>query len=236
MQRAGDAKRGIERAQPLLAWDRHRPFAAHQPEGATARCTDPCPLAHRCEYSALHYLDRHKNWLRHVFDRADEATDAEKRAWLAESPWGRCVWQCDNTTVDHQTVGLRFGSGLTASLTMTAFDAGRTLQIFGTRARLRGGDSIHRHSGAHILVEDQHGHALERFNVDTQGGHGGADPALVRALYDEMTAATPADMRTSIQQSIESHLAGFAAEQARREATTIHLPTWRARLNAEAWL
>ncbi len=55
---------------------------------------------------------------------------------LAEGPYGRCVYECDNDVVDHQVVNLLYANGATASFTMTGLSeyADRRTTIFGTAA------------------------------------------------------------------------------------------------------
>lgn len=194
------------------------------PAGAPARCTEGCPVAETCAYNALHYLGRHRAWLGHVFDRAAEADASEIRSWLETSPWGRCVYRCDNDVVDQQIVSLEFENGRTASLTMTAFAQGRELEIYGTRGRLWGGDSCRRHTGADLIAEDFATGNLTRWNIPADGsGHGGADGGLVDALYREMTQGRAEDMTTSIQKSVHSHRVAFAAEEARESGRGVEL-------------
>jgi hypothetical protein len=54
-------------------------------------------------------------------------------------------------------------------------------------------------------------------------GHGGGDPALMAALYTEMTKPDAASMESSIQRSVQSHLMGFAAEVSRKTGRIIQL-------------
>ncbi|MDB6168775.1 MAG: oxidoreductase n-terminal [Verrucomicrobia bacterium] len=201
------------------------------PPGAPARCTDGCPVGDTCLYNALRYLGDRRNWLGLIYDRAGTASDAEIVDWLKVSPWGRCVYRCDNTAVDHQTVNMTFASGATGTFTMTAFSEGRDLAIFGTKARLLAGERVKRLAGCDIVIEDHTTHALERITIDfdQDGGHGGGDAGLVRMLYSEMSKPQAADMESSLQKSVESHLIGFAAEESRVTGRTVHLAEIRAR-------
>ena len=63
------------------------------------------------------------------------------------SPWGRCVWRCDNDAVDRQVLAMEFDGGVTGTFTMTAFESGRHLEVYGTRGVLKGGETYHQHFG-----------------------------------------------------------------------------------------
>jgi len=202
-------------------------FTPHQaPPGATLRCTDGCPQAGSCFYDAHRYLTDKRQWLAYVFDAAKTASDGDIRKWLAASPWGRCVYHCDNDAVDRQVVAMEFARGGTAVLNMTAFSSGRDLEIFGTRGVLRGGEALKSETGFDFVLQP-HGGTPERFRVDVpEGGyegHGGGDSGFVDALYHEMQSQSPDAMTTSLSTSVESHYIGFAAEDSRLSGRTINL-------------
>ena len=203
------------------------------PAGAPARCTDGCPVGETCLYNAHRYLGDRKNWLEIIYDRAKTATDAEIVGWLKTSPWGRCVYHCDNTAVDHQTVNMSFANGATGTFTMTAFSEGRDLAIFGTKARLLAGERVKRTAGCDIVIDDHATHTLQRITIDHEkdGWHGGGDAGLVRSLHAEFSKARAEDMESSLQRSVESHLMGFAAEESRVTGRTLNLAEIRARLS-----
>ncbi len=194
--------------------------SANAPEGAPARCTDGCPHAKDCPYDAHHYAGKYRSsWLSYVYDKAATASDEDILQWLSRSPWGRCVYHCDNTAVDRQVVAMEFARGGTATLTMTAFENGRHLEIFGTKGVLRGGEAVRAMTGADMIVRE-HGSEPEPIHLQTleggYDGHGGGDMGLVRALHEEMNTRNA--MTSSLAASVESHLIGFAAELARRTA------------------
>ncbi len=205
---------------------------ANKPEGAPARCTDGCPLGLDCPYNALHYLDSKRSWAGFVMDTTD-ASREEIRDWLTTSRWNRCVYQCDNNAVDHQVVSMRFDEEITATFTMTAFDSGRSIEIFGTRGRLLAGQSYKDVGAAEIQVIDHATHTVHPVEVDYSDGayasHGGGDSGLMAALYDEMMRPSPADMTSSIQTSVVSHAMGFAAEESRVTGATVDLNEFRLR-------
>lgn len=49
--------------------------------------------------------------------------------------------------------------------------------------------------------------------VDALSGHGGGDTGLITGLYDYLTDQNKTS--TSLAESVESHLMGFAAEESR---------------------
>jgi len=205
---------------------------AHAPAGAPFRCTDGCPVGESCPYNAMLYATRHRGWLQWVMDREAGASPEEIRAWLATSPWGRCVYRCDNDAVDHQVVAMEFENSVTATFTMTAFDSGRDLVICCTKGKLRAGESLKAQTGNDILVQTITGDSIAyqvSHCIGGYEGHGGGDAGLVDALHREF--AKPArQMRSGLFASVESHMMGFAAEQSRLTGQTVGLDDYRATL------
>jgi len=194
---------------------------SNAPEGATKRCTDGCPHAETCLYSSLRYTSDRERWLDMVYPNPDEERTTEKTIeWLKESQWGRCVYHCDNDVVDHQVVNMQFENGTTASLSMTAFDAGRTLEIYGTKASLRGGDAIKTQFDTDLVIRDHYDGELEKVTFpelenDGYEGHGGGDHGLMSEL--DKIISGDASESALIEHSIEGHLIGFTAEESRKQ-------------------
>ena len=197
---------------------------AHQPEGAADRCLDcPTQIEQSCPYSAkriyLGALDRGvTDWPLSVI--TNDPTSEGVMAALADGPYGRCVYACDNDVVDHQVVSMEFAGGLTASFTMTAFSTmrGRNTRIFGSHGEITTDSQV-------ITIDDFR--TGERRVVDTAvgaddgaaGGHGGGDGALVTAFTAALRAGDPSLVPTTAEDSLRSHLVVFAAERARRQGT-----------------
>jgi len=201
------------------------------PAGVPARCTDGCPVGETCAYNALRYTgDMRFPWLPMVFDRAQDASVEEVTAWLRTSPWGRCVYRCDNDAVDRQVLAMEFEGGVTGTFTMTAFATGRHVEICGTKGVLKGGESYRQHFGTHLILLPHEGEPV-RYTVQAEDGgyelHGGGDAGLVNALYDEMTKPPGAPLEAGIESTVHSHLIGFAAEEARLTGRVVDLATFR---------
>ena len=60
-------------------------------------------------------------------------------------------------------------------------------------------------------------------------GHWGGDRGLMDLLDQELRRSNPADMRSSLQRSVESHAIGFAAEESRVTGQTVRLDEFRQR-------
>jgi len=207
---------------------------AHALDGAPARCIDDCPHSETCRYNALHYLSTQRDWVQYVFDtegakvaEGAKATDDEMREWLKTSNWGRCVYHCDNDVPDHQTAQFLFKSGQTATFTVTAFDSGRNLEIYGTKGALKGGHSLRHQVGtdSDLMVMNHETGEKKVYTIDvTEGGydgHGGGDHGLVSHLYEEMSKENPVEVESSITQAVQSHIMGFAAEESRITGKTV---------------
>ncbi len=223
----------------IIRWIIDRPCAAvssfgalnhftleNAPEGAPERCMDGCPVGNTCNYNAERYLTDQSQWLPYVCDLDPATTSAEERAeWIHRSPWGRCVYRCDNTAVDHQTVNLEFEGKLTATFTMTAFTSGRTIEIYGTKARLYG--KLQTKPEIYVQPQDrrQPGYSVDPDDGREGGyaGHGGGDNGLIDALHNEMAKEDPAAMTSSLTASVESHRMAFAAETSRVSGQTVRL-------------
>lgn len=193
--------------------------AERAPAGAPLRCTDGCPVGDTCPYNALRYLDdKRAFWLESVFDRAQAASPEEIKEWLGSSPWGRCVYRCDNDAVDRQVLATEFEGGVTGTFTMTAFENGRHFEVYGTRGVLKGGETYRKHFGANLVLLPHEGE-ITRYSIQAVDGgyesHAGGDPGLVNAVYDEMTRPHGAPLQAGIESTVHSHLIAFAAEEAR---------------------
>ncbi|HEU5475752.1 MAG TPA: Gfo/Idh/MocA family oxidoreductase [Actinophytocola sp.] len=193
----------------------------HQPAGAADRCLD-CAVEPDCPYSATRlYLGvvrtGHTGWPVSVI--TDEPTEEGVLRALRDGPYGRCVYACDNDVVDHQVVAMEFAGGRTATFTMTGFTptSDRRTRIFGTRGSIDG-------DGEQLSVCDFVTGRTEELTVasagmDAAAGHGGGDDALMDAFTTAVATGDPAPILSGPAESLETHLAVFAAERARCSGT-----------------
>jgi len=201
-----------------------KPAAAGNALRCTASGTElDCAYEPQCPYSAKRfYLGRlhqgDNGWPLDVITSV--FTEEAVLEALRNGPYGRCVYECDNDVVDHQVVNLLYEDGVTASFTMTAFAevSDRKTQIFGTRGELRG-------DLAKIVHYDFLTGKTEV--VDTTppdsptGGHWDGDIAVLRSFVYAVATGDTSRILSGAEETLETHLTVFAAEQSRREGRTI---------------
>ena len=206
-----------------------RPEEKPAAAGDATRCLD-CAYETECPYSAKRfYLGRLKQgltgWPLNVI--TFDVTEPGVTEALRSGPYGRCVYECDNDVVDNQVVNIRFAGDKTASFTMTAFNqpGHRRTSIFGTRGEIYGdGQKIHLFD---FLTEETRVIDTTSSDASLAGGHGGGDYGLMEAFIRAVAANDPGGLLSGPDETLESHLMVFAAEQARRENRVVDLYTER---------
>ena len=201
------------------------------PKGAPARCADGgCPIADTCPYNCirLYYDDKENNWFRSAATRNIaqnvKPTDEEVMTALKTTDYGLCVFHANNDVVDHQVVNMEFEGGVTASLTMNAFNkGGRYIRIFGTKGELYANAS-----DTEITVytfEDKEIKKIPIMKTEESilGGHGGGDDGIIHELYEYMSGSYTGYCAADINISVKNHLIGFAAEKARHNDTVVSI-------------
>ncbi|MBL7840933.1 MAG: Gfo/Idh/MocA family oxidoreductase [Cyclobacteriaceae bacterium] len=181
------------------------------PAGSTERCTDGCAVEGSCPYSALDIYYRKRSW-NYVFDLPE---DKDKQAayvleQLKTTNYGRCVYRMDNDQPDHYVTNILFDDNVTASFSMEAFTSygGRRTRVMGSH-----GD----------IVGDMNSFTITNFKSgkteewkETTDGHGGGDWRLAGNWVQAVAQRNPALLTSTIDQSIESHVMGFMAEESRK--------------------
>ena len=192
------------------------------PEGAAMRCLDGCLAKETCPYDAekiyltnkdTGVLQGNTGWPADVL--CENPTEEKIREALKKGPYGRCVFHCDNDVVDNQIVNLQMENGAALTLTMSAFTSGggRTIKVMGTLGDLWGD------MDQNILRIPEYGKEPRVIDLAGQAedsdGHGGGDRGLVLAFLDYMQGLKKDGTISTLETSIESHLAALAAETSR---------------------
>jgi predicted dehydrogenase len=132
----------------------------------------------------------------------------------------KCVYHAGNDAIDNQVVNMLFEDGSTAHLTMSAFSQNcyRYIKVHGTKGEIYG-DAESGVLYLHIFGEEQQkiniADLVNDNNANLADGHGGGDYFLYKDFVDYITDNNESFTRTTIDESIESHLMGFKAEESR---------------------
>ena len=193
------------------------------PEGAPLRCSDGCPAAETCHYNAekLYACDspQSTDWMQKAAAKTPTPTKEDLEHAIRTNEYGKCVFQTDNNVVDHQVVNMEFEGGVTASLSMAAFNkGGRDIYVMGTDGTLHGRMkdpyftyfSFKTCETTKIEVEDA-AKTGEHFG----GGHGGGDQGIVQELYQYLSEDYTGFRAANIHTSVRNHMLCFAAEESR---------------------
>jgi len=208
--------------------------AENAPEGSTDRCST-CPIGEECHYNAYRaYLPVRGGWPATLLG-SDQSEEGIRNA-LETSPYGRCVYHCDNNVCDHQVTLIEFKNGVNASFVLSGFTnrMNRTLKIMCEQGEIRAEDE-----GSIIEVTKFNANAVEKtekriIRAELVGGaHGGGDVLLMEDFLAELENNSE-DSRTAIDRSIESHVMAFAAEEARVTGKVVDIDEVKERFMAKA--
>lgn len=195
------------------------------PADAPLYCMDGCQHRDDCPYYAPRfYLEHPKAEEDGLVYAVTSNTDPKNVLQaLEKGPYGRCVFHCDNTVVDHQSVNIEFENKVTVSFLMTAFtdQCTRRIRLMGTMGEIKGDME----AGV-IEVIDFVNKAVETIHLHTPTkGHSGSDTGMmkdfVRMIRGEKAGKTDASV------SVESHLMALAAEEARLSGRVIDFSEYK---------
>jgi predicted dehydrogenase len=193
------------------------------PENSSDRCLT-CTAAKDCRFDARKvYLPIVGQWPAGALT-ADQTREGIEKA-ITEGPYGRCVYRCDNDVCDNQVVLIEFENQVTVSFNLSGFTGriSRTIKVMCENGEIRGDDSKN-------IIEvtkfaSNPADPIEQRFIEiaaSQSGHGGGDSGLMEDFLQQLI--TPGDnSRSSVSQSVQSHMMAYAAEQSRVTGKVIDL-------------
>lgn len=194
------------------------------PEGSPEYCVQGCPHSASCPYNAvkLYVEDRENRWFRTTATKEYAPSDDDVLRAVTHTQYGKCVFKCDNTVVDHQTVNMLFDDDITVTFTMNAFNkGGRYIHIMGTEGEIHASLD----ASASVSLYDFQTKTTEEIPcTGTEGivsGHGGGDQGLLSTLYDYLLGRYEGCSIPTIAESFYNHVLVFAAEQSRLTNTVV---------------
>lgn len=191
------------------------------PENAPDRCLDGCPYRDECAFYAPKFYLEHPKAVDDglVFAVTQDNTPASILEALKKGPYGRCVFHCDNTVVDHQVVNLEFENEVNVSFVMSAFtnQCAREIRLMGTR-----GEIVGNMESGEITVCDFVSGDEEHIKLHTpKTGHSGSDTRMMKDFVQLVALDGVGSSRSNAEVSVESHLMALAAEESRVRGETI---------------
>lgn len=206
------------------------------PLGSSGRCLT-CKAAEGCRFDARKaYLPVRGGWPATVVSQ-DQTEEGILKA-LESSPYGRCVYRCDNDVCDHQVTIIEFKNGVKATFNLSGFTNRmcRTIKIMCENGEIRGDDGLNIIEVTHFasnMVDEYRQYVIHPSVIE--GGHGGGDVGLMEDFLDILEGGGE-DSRSSINKSVESHIMAYAAELGRVAGKVIDVDSLKQELkrNIEA--
>jgi predicted dehydrogenase len=193
----------------------------NKPAGTPHRCLDGCPIKDECPYYAPNiYIDGNPTWVAHLGLNSTNENDILES--LKTSPYGICVYDCDNNMCEQQDVILKFKNNVTASFIMSAFtqEITRTVKIMMEKGEIIGD----LHSNKVDVYNFLTGKKSTIHNVSSNTrGHGGGDEGLMKEFLTHLKDKEKYPLKTSIEEAVQSHKMALLAHKAMVDNIAIEL-------------
>lgn len=180
----------------------------YDPATMAHMCVD-CPQNESCAFSApkLYSSGKIKSV---VFDLSSVDKVREN---LGTSPYGRCVYHCDNNVVDHQSTAIQFDNGVTATFNLSAFSAkvNRSLKIMCQFGEIRAIEKPYLIETTDFRTDET---TVTELDIRDRG-HGGGDKAFVKDFMESYLHGVP--FNSTLEHAIESHAMALLAEESRKD-------------------
>ena len=180
----------------------------YDPATMAPMCVD-CPQNESCAFSApkLYSSGKIKSV---VFDLSSVDKVREN---LGTSPYGRCVYHCDNNVGDHQSTAIQFDNGVTATFSLSAFSAkvNRSLKIMCQFGEIRAIEKPYLIETTDFRTDET---TVTELDIHDRG-HGGGDKAFVKDFMESYLHGVP--FNSTLEHAIESHAMALLAEESRKD-------------------
>lgn len=203
------------------------------PENSSENCLT-CKAAKNCRFDARKaYLPVAGSWPATILSQ-DQSEEGILKA-IETGPYGRCVYRCDNDVCDNQVTLIEFKNGVTVSFNLSGFTNKmcRTIKIMCENGEIRGDDSTNV-----IEITRFTSNAVNQYEQKVihpgivEGAHGGGDTGLMNDFMDMMNGKSNG-VKSSIDQSVESHIMAYAAEESRLSGKVIDIDELKETLMQE---
>ena len=133
--------------------------------------------------------------------------------YMLETPYGRCVYHCDNDAVDHQAVIMEYEGGVTVSWQASAFtmETIRQIKVMGTKGEIEGcidDDEFEIGDFASGNITEVHVHTPKTL-------HSGGDECIMETFTKALRNPQERNPMYDAGLSLQGHVMAFAAEESR---------------------
>lgn len=169
-------------------------------------CVD-CKIEKTCPFSAIKIYTSQK-----IKSVVFDLSSVEKiRKCLGKSQYGRCVYNCDNNVVDHQSTIIEFDNGVTATFNISAFTPkiNRTIKIMCQYGEIRAREKPYVVEVTNFKTEE-----TKEYEINTEAtGHGGSDKKFIINFMESYIKNN--GFISTLSSAVESHIMAFLAEKSR---------------------
>ena len=208
--------------------------SANKPEGATEYCFD-CPHKDTCQYNSVDMYYKNETMPFLVWDSFDkpysEITPEEKETFLKENIYGKCAYTCGGDVMDRQNILVDFADGSLATFTLSCgvVRPARYIHIVGTEGEIEGKleeDKFvcRRYLKEYVSYKEETVDVSQKVvNNATYGGHSGGDYGIMYDIVRYFNGDRSSASITYLDDSVDSHLLVFAAEDSRKTRTVVEI-------------
>ena len=183
------------------------------PKDSADNCND-CKYAYTCPYSGIKIYTQYPTWVKVPCGCEENVENAMVQVRDKHTFYAKCVYRCDNDVVDHQYVNMQLEDGVYANLTMQAFSSKvyRRTQVCGTLGEING---VLEDGVITLSVFGEPDKTIKIEINDTVSQHSGGDKLLFLDFINLLEGNKSSVGLTSLEKSVESHIAAFRAEDSR---------------------
>ena len=202
------------------------------PQKSGTRCLVDCPVEKECMYSCRKLCLDNNYFSQYLWAGLNkpeaEITPEEKENYLkTDSPFGRCIYKTDADIVDRQALVMKFSDGTVAvhSMVSGAARPGRKIHIVGSKGEIDGflEDNkfvVRLYNPANCLYSER---TEEISGVQEGDGHSGGDSRLAEDFVNMVIGEPRSVSSTVIEDSLNGHLAVYAADEAMEQGKVIDI-------------
>lgn len=189
------------------------------PKGSSYRCID-CSCEKSCPFSAIDLYIRRGEWTSNFIVPSGSTLKDVLEKEMQNGNYGKCVYYCNNDVADHQVVSMLMDNNIAVNLTMDCFTMrdNRLTDIKCVYGEIIADDEK-------ITVTDFRNKRVTNYDyteINKMPLHANADLAIMEDFIASFNRPRGIDS-PSLQSSIESHKACYAAEISRKEKRMVEI-------------